>query len=513
MRTYNLDELLTDTGSRIALSNITEEYLPETFEEWCRIHGEPEYLNEKTKTSPLEISIVDCETYPVQVDTSDIITEDKKGNLQLDYKRFVDAFAETNRLVYCHGMFYTPDGAVSSQSVRRDIANTLGDMGWKSRLDVPTNSLFISLKDMYQTDELEVDENVIPVSNGDLHIKKNQWEFRLGEKKQAPYRLSVRYTPVSRPTPLFDKWLEDVFAPEDIPVIQEIMGYCLVPLTSAQEAFFLVGDAGVGKSGFGTILKSIMGNAFESINTQELVSQRFQIATVENKLVAYDDDLGSAALEETGLLKKLITADAPIPAERKYGDPYSFMPYCRIVASANFMLSSLYDDSDGFYRRLHPILVKSKNPNRKNINKFYEMIIEQEKEQVFRWALIGLKRVIENGWQISWSQRSIDYMGVTKSQGTHFEDFFKETCTIDKNGSISSAELKKLYLRWCRENGIKDASDRRLFRWFSDNAESIGAVFTTHLPRGQRRVRGYKGIQVNSEWNESVLIYENKRTS
>ena len=90
-----------------------------------------------------------------------------------------------------------------------------------------------------------------------------------------------------------------------------------------------------------------MGNAFESINTQELVSKRFQIATVENKLVAYDDDLGSAALEETGVLKKLITADTPIPAERKYGDPFSFLPYCRVVASANFMLSSLYDDSDG----------------------------------------------------------------------------------------------------------------------------------------------------------------------
>lgn len=506
MGKYDLDTLLSDSTTRIPLNKTFVEDAPKTFEEWCQIHGEPEYLYEKVKSSPLEIVVVDCKELSQEVDTSGIILKDKKGEMQLNYKRFVDVFAEINRCVYCHGIFYTPDGMMSNQSVRRDIANTLGDMGWTSRLDVPTNALFTSLKDMYHVDSLGIDDTVIPLSNGDLHIGRDTWEFHLGEKKQAPYRLSVNYTPVNKPTPLFDKWLKDAFVPEDIPTIQEIMGYCLVPVTSAQEAFFLVGDAGVGKSGLGTILKSIMGNAFESINTQELVSKRFQIATVENKLVAYDDDLGSAALEETGVLKKLITADTPIPAERKYGDPFSFLPYCRVVASANFMLSSLYDDSDGFYRRLHPILVKSKDPNRKTINKFYEMIIEQEKEQIFKWALIGLKRVIENGWKISWSQRSIDYMGVTKAQGTHFGDFFTETCNVDEEGSVSCAELKKLYTRWCRDNGIKDASDRRMFRWFSDNAEKFGVVLTQNLQRGNRRVRGYTNMSIKEEWKDTVSL-------
>ena len=505
MTKLNLDELLSDKPTRIPLSSTTEENAPTTFEEWCLIHGEPSYLYEKTKSSPLEINIIDCDTTSREVDTNGIFSEDKNGNQKINYKRFVDVFAEINKCVYCHGIFYTPDGMISNQSVRKDIANTLGDMGWCSRLDVPTNALFTSLKDMYHVDNLEVDETVIPLINGDLYIGKDIWEFRLGEKKQAPYRLSVNYTPTTKPTPLFDKWLKDVFAEEDIPIVQEIMGYCLVPVTSAQEAFFLVGDAGVGKSGLGTILKSIMGNAFESINTQELVSKRFQIATVENKLVAYDDDLGSAALEETGVLKKLITADTPIPAERKYGDPFNFLPYCRVVASANFMLSSLYDDSDGFYRRLHPILVKAKDPKRKTINKFYEMIIEQEKEQIFKWALIGLKRVIANGWKISWSQRSIDYMSVTKSQGTHFEDFLEEVCDLSPEGSVTCAELKNVYLRWCKENGIKDASDRRLFRWFSDNAEKRGVVSNRNLPRGEKRVRGYEGISIKNAWKTAIL--------
>lgn len=133
------------------------------------------------------------------------------------------------------------------------------------------------------------------------------------------------------------------------------------------------------------------------------------------------------------------------------------------------------------------------------------MIIENEKEQIFKWALIGLKRVIENGWKISWSQRSIDYMSVTKSQGTHFEDFLEEVCDISQEGSVTCAELKSVYLRWCKENGIKDASDRRLFRWFSDNAEKRGIQSNRNLPRGEKRVRGYDGVSIKNAWKTAVL--------
>lgn len=483
-----------------------QEVLPKTFEEWCEIHGEPEYLYEKSDPSPLGIQVMDCEIDSEEVDTSGIFTEDKRGDIILNYARFIDVFAEVNHCVYCHGVFYTPDGMISNQSIRRDIANTLKDMGWTARADVPTNALFTSLKDMYYVDDLPVDENIIPLANGDLHIGRGVWEFRRGEKKQAPYRLSVNYTPADKPTPLFDKWLNDLFAPEDIPVVQEIMGYCLVPVTAAQEAFFLVGDAETGKSGFGTILGGLLGTAMETVQTQELVTERFQLSKVENKLVAYDDDLGSAALTETGLLKKLITADQTIPGERKYGDPYSFRSYARIVASTNFMLTSLYDDSDGFYRRLHPILVKRKDPARKKINKLYEMILSQEKEQILKWALIGLKRVIENGWKITWSQRSLDYMGVVKSQGTHFREFLEDTCDIDATGDISSAELKKLYAKWCRDNAIKEASERRLERWLSDNADEYSAKRNGNILRSGKRVRGYSGIRIKEEWRNSVTF-------
>lgn len=491
---------------KIELTDTTEYTPPSTFEEWVSIHGEPEYLGEVTPSYTKDIRIEDCTDDDEIIDTTGIIAEDKNGNPRINYKKFVDVFAKINNCVYCNGVFYNPDGVISAQSLRRDIANSLGDAGWTGRIDTPTNAIFSSLKDMYTVDELPVNEKVIPLANGDLHIGKDEWVFRLGEKKHSPYRLSVNYVPVEKPMPLFNKWLNDVFAPEDIPTVQEIMGYCLVPTTAAAEAFFIVGDGEAGKSGLGTILMGILGNASVSVETQQLVTKQFQIAEVEHKLLAYDDDLGSAALTETGLLKKLITADTPIRAERKYCDPHQFNSYCRILASANFMLSSLYDDSNGFFRRLHPILVKPKAPDRKVINKFYELILEQEKEQVFKWALVGLRRVIANGWKISWSERSRNYMKATKSNAVHFEDFFNETCCVEVNCDTTIAELKKLYYRWCAENGIKEASDRRLANWFADNSEKIGLIRSENLTRNGKRLRGYWNLKIKPEWKNMTIV-------
>jgi putative DNA primase/helicase len=494
------------TKKKIELTDTTGYTEPTTFEEWVSIHGEPEYLGEVTPSYTKGIIIEDCTEVDEIIDTSDIITEDKQGNPRINYKKFVDVFAKVNNVVYCNGVFYNPDGVVSAQSLRRDIANSLGNAGWTGRIDTPTNAIYQSLKDMYTVDELPVNEKVIPLANGDLHIGKGEWVFRHGEKKHSPYRLSVDYIPVEKPMPLFNKWLNDVFAPEDIPTVQEIMGYCLVPTTAAGEAFFIVGDGEAGKSGLGTILMGLLGNASVSVETQQLVTKQFQIAEVEHKLLAYDDDLGSAALTETGLLKKLITADTPIRAERKYCDPHQFNSYCRILASANFMLSSLYDDSNGFFRRLHPILVKPKTPDRKVINKFYELILEQEREQIFKWALIGLRRVMANGWKITWSERSRTYMKLNKSNAVHFEDFFNETCEVATNEDTTIAEIKKLYSKWCTENGVKEASERRLSTWFADNAEKIGIQRSVHIKRNGKDLRGYVSLKIKPEWKNLTIV-------
>ncbi len=488
--------------SKIKLTN-AKVSIPTTYDEWVEIHGEPEYETDTTPDS--NIVWADWDVTEDEIDTSNIVFYDPRNQQVIDYKKFIDVFAHINKIVYCNGVFYTPDGQVSNQAVRRDIANSLALHGWKSKLDVPTNSLFTSLKDIYSVEELPVNSRVIPLANGDLHLCKEYWVFYLGRKEQSPYRLSVDYNPTPKPMPLFEKWLNDVFYPEDIPTIQEIMGYLLIPSTAAGEAFFIVGDGGAGKSGLGTIMCGLLGNAGTTVDLQEFLSNKFQIASVENKLLAYDDDLGSASLVETALFKKLVTADTRIRAERKHVDSHTFTSYCRILASTNFMLTSLHDNSDGFHRRLHPIVVKRPEPGRKKISKFYEMILAEEKEEIFKWALEGLRRLMANGYKITWSERSKEYLEANKMNSDYFQDFFNEVFVQDAEANTTSAELKTIHQKWCKENGIKEVSDRKLTNWLTDNADQLCVKYDGNLIRNNKRLRGYKGIRIKDEWKNVTI--------
>lgn len=508
---------------------MTEEYLPKTFEEYCEMYGEPDYVENSTPApftdSDLPVTVIDhSDEAREEVDASGCVYQNKAGALAINYGLFVDCFAKQNELIYSNGQFYTPTGSVSPSSIRKDIANSLQDMGWTAKLDTPTNSLFQSLKDKYAEDELPVDLNVVPFANGDLHIDTTPWEFHYQKRQQTPYRLTVDFSPLDTPMPLFQKWLDDVFAPEDHATVQQMLGYLLLPTTQAQEAFFLVGEGGVGKSVLGVILETLFGNAYQPVSTQDLVSQRFQLSQVENKLVIYDDDLGSAALTETATLKKLITADQMIPGERKYGDPYAFRSYARIVACANFMLSSLYDDSDGFWRRLHPIQVLPKNPARRTIRNFGQIIARREGKQIARWALRGLRDLRAAHYSVFWSDRSNQYLGRVRSENNYIADFAQDCLQPDLQGDVTSFELYETYQRWSKDNGLSPVSGKKFQRDFNKFIDANGSFFgtdiennirtgtdisvlhTNKIQRNGRNVRGFSGVSVRKVWKNTFVV-------
>ena len=86
---------------KIELTDTTNYKPPSTFEEWVAINGEPEYLGETTPSYTKGIRVEDCTDTTEIIDTSDIIMEDKNGNPQINYKRFVDVFAKVlKHLIY-----------------------------------------------------------------------------------------------------------------------------------------------------------------------------------------------------------------------------------------------------------------------------------------------------------------------------------------------------------------------------------------------------------------------------
>ena len=491
--------------------------IPETVEDYKEIYGYDileELEKETSNTSVLNIEVIDVQEFEQDIDTSDIIRtrvinegkENERNELTLNYAKYSNMFAKLNNLACCNGQFYTPDGRVSKSFLESEITVNLAEFDWSGKLDSPTNSILKTVGAISYVEELPVNDRIIPFKNGDLHLDNDGWKFHLNEKKQAAYRLSAKYVPTDKPKPLFDKWLNDLFYEEDIPTVQEILGYCLVPSTAVQEAFFFIGKGEEGKSIIGHILKEIMGNAYVAIDTKTLLGKSFQLSQLENRLVAYDDDMKSEALEETGLLKKIISADTPLQGEYKFADPYTFTSYAKVVACSNFMINSLHDTSHGFFRRLHPILVKPLG-ERKPVKNFHKLLLDNEKEQIVRWALEGLQRLIQNDWKIHWSSQSSNYMSNVVSGRVHFDDFIEEVFDNALDNGIHSTEYIRLYKAWCKLNAITPCKDRTLLKWLGDNEEKLGMEKSENIVMNNRRARGFNGKKIKPEWVQNTVVF------
>lgn len=457
----------------------------------------------------MEIRIIDCTPIPYE-EREDCITldkciySDKGGTKRINYPMTVRALAGANDLICVNHMLYSPQGYVSDVAMRKDISESLEMAGWTAALDSPTTHILNSVKDLYSQEALPVDKNVIPFANGDLHLGRDSWVFRRGERKQTAYRLSVDFiAEEEREMPWFTRWVNDTFVPDDIKTLQELIAYCLIPVTAAQEAFILVGQAGAGKSVLTHLLASIFGNAYTELSLKELAENKFYTSLVENKLVVYDDDLKTEALSETGLFKKLVTANQEITAERKFEQPHKFLPYCTIIANSNEMIKTLYDDSNGFYRRLHPLHIKDKQPGRENIANMAELVAG-EREAVIRWALRALPGLQARDYRIHWSDRSSVYMQQEQSVGLHFPQFFESVFDFsDPTAETTSRQITAAYSAWAMQNAVSALQPRRLQAWIASQAEHY-QISKTLI--GSRRLSGYRGLKIADAWASSIAF-------
>ena len=420
------------------------------------------------------------------------------NHTQINENTFALAYSDCNELRYNNGLFYTRKGKMTEEMIAHEIWESIAEVGIARNVETTVKKLVGTVKLAATVPALKTDENIIPFGNGDLYIK--EWAFHGDSYSPVPYRLRADLALELQPTPYFDKWIKDLFEPEDQLVLQEYLGYCMVSSTKAQKALFLLGEGGAGKSGLGVILEAILGDAELNIaNTQEFLQDKFKLPELEHKLVLYDDDLDGSALTETGLYKKLITNTLSITADRKYGQPFKFTPRIKLVACCNKMLSAVYDNTSGFYRRLLPIVVKPIAQDFKPDLRFYDRL-SQEVEGIVQWALLGLRRLIDNNWVLSESERTKSYMTQKQSIDNPLPDFMQSAFDYGEEYSTALTDIMSVYEYWCRKNNVTAQKPRAVQLWLADNAEKYHLKRSQNIRAGERYVRGYAGLQPKAEW-------------
>ncbi|MEE1039127.1 MAG: phage/plasmid primase, P4 family [Lachnospiraceae bacterium] len=389
---------------------------------------------------------------------------------------------------------YDINGSVDEACMEHEIYKKIANYVSKDVAKLCTR-LMDSIKIAAYAEDLPVDTENIHFRNGTYNIAGGSFTE---EKVFCRNRLPVDYVP---DPPIAEEWyrfLDDLFYPEDIPAVKEFMGYSMLPTNRGQCMMILLGKGGEGKSLIGDVLELILGNNMSKYGIKKLAVNKFGPGDLQGKLLMVDDDMTSDALPDTGIIKSIVTMEGKSDMEKKHASSFQEVMYCRILAFSNVPLSSLYDKSEGFYRRQLIIQVKPKEKCRQDDKNILDRL-KKEINGITRWCIDGLERIYDNNFHFTISDRMKKIAEELRQEDNNILSFFDSTGYIrfEKNTFALSRDLYTAYQKWCEDNLEKPYSMTTFSRQLKQSAESLRLNYDKNLTiPGGKKARGYHGICV-----------------
>jgi len=410
---------------------------------------------------------------------------------------FCDCYLHENALLSKDGVFYTLEGRVHDERILRESIFDAICPYVKTGLNKKVTSLLETMRLRSRGDYNDLCErlNVLHVANGTYDISDG---FFMEQKVFCSHRLGVNYNPKAPKPERWLSFLDELLEPEDIPTLQEFMGYCLIPTNIGQKMLIITGRGGEGKSRIGIVMKALLGDNLSVGSIAKIENNRFARADLEHLLVFLDDDLKMEALTQTNHIKSIITAELPIDLEKKGVQSYQGRMNVRFMAFGNGSLQALYDKSFGFFRRQIILNTKERPANRVN-DPYLGMRLKGEAEGIFLWCLEGLERLICNDFRFTISSHARDNLQHAMEEGNNLEEFLKSEgyFCFDPAGKVTSKLLYDVYTDWCTDNMVRPLSPRIVWTYLNQNAARYGIAHSRSIYAGNGKcVRGFTGIRL-----------------
>ncbi len=424
---------------------------------------------------------------------------------------FCEEFLREHKIIYANRAFFTPDGRLTDDlSLRGEIYERLKCCA-VNNIPRKINNILEVMKLEAQVNDFPPEADRIHLANGTLFL---DGRFAEGKTQIVRSRLSIAYCPDAPEPTRWLRLLDDLLYPEDIPTLQEFIGYCLIPSNKGQRMMVIKGNGGEGKTQIGTVLESIFGTNMKDGSIGKISENRFARADLEHILLCVDDDMKIEALKQTNYIKSIVTAQGKMDLERKGTQSYQGWMFARLLAFSNGDLQALYDRSDGFYRRQLVLTTKRKNPGRIDDPNLGEKL-KVEAEGIFLWAFAGLQRLVSNNFKFTENFRILENRESARRDYNNIYSFLESDgyIRLKADSSISSKELYAIYRMWCDENSLTPLKARSFSDAVVASAASYNLEHCNNVTNSAgRRVWGFMGIEAVANTAISSFYGESPRT-
>lgn len=402
--------------------------------------------------------------------------------------------AETLPVFYSAGRYYHYSGGVyatmDESEAQRRVQEKMLTREAKMRQITDAEGQW-RLKVLRDIRDLNSNPYIINLRNGLYDVQ----EDKLTE--HTPDYLSIVQLPVNYDAkadcPLFRRFLDDAMCGDmgQVRLLQEMLGYCLIPVTSAQKCFILTGEAKSGKSTLISVISEVLlGKENVSNVSWQALNEKFKPAELFGKLANTFSDLSMKTIYDNGMFKSLVGEDY-ITVEKKHKDPFSFKSTARLIFSCNSIPKNDGDKSEGFYRRLIIIKFKRSVPEQDCDPNLLDKL-RGEADGIFMFALEGLKRLMRNNYRFSETQMNIDELQRYREDSDSVLSFVRDNCEQGPAYVSGSTELFKAYKTYCTVNNIIKGCEQAKF------VQHLTSSYP-NITRGRDKVGGsrtLRGIRV-----------------
>lgn len=311
---------------------------------------------------------------------------------------------------------------------------------------------------------VEIDQRQLDADEFLLNTPSATYDLRIGlpsAHEHTPADFITKQTTVDPSDEGMDIWqdaLETFFCGDNelIDYVQEIDGLSAIGKVCVEGLIIAYGEGRNGKSTFWNTLSRVLGTYSGNMSADTLTvgckrNVKPELAEAKGKRIIIAAELEEGMRLNTSNVKQLCSTDE-IYAEKKYKDPFSFVPSHTLVLYTNHLPKVGAIDA-GTWRRLIVIPFNAKIEGSSDIKNYADYLFNKAGGAILKWIMTGAKRAIEKDYHIVKPAVVEAAIQKYKDNNDWLSQFLDECCEIDSSYSAKSGDVYNAYRSYCMQVG------------------------------------------------------------
>ncbi|WP_212573569.1 phage/plasmid primase, P4 family [Streptococcus sp. 11-4097] len=304
--------------------------------------------------------------------------------------------------------------------------------------------------------ELDKDDMLLNTPNATYNLRNGLRDYHEHDPKDYITKITT-VSPGDEGLGLWKETLATFFCNDQelIDYVQEIIGMTAIGKVYQEHMIIAYGGGANGKSTFWNTIARVLGSYSGKLSADALTMNNKrnvspELAELKGKRLVIASEMAEGMRLNTAVVKQITSTDE-IQAEKKYKDPFHFVPSHTLVLYTNH-LPKVGANDDGTWRRLVVIPFNAKITGRSDIKNFADYLYDNAGPAILSWIIEGAEKAIKANFKTSVPKAVKNSVKSYREANDWLGHFINESCEVGETLSEKSGELYSKYRAYCLQN-------------------------------------------------------------